>query len=274
MNLYVIAVVLGLIEGVTEFLPVSSTGHLILAGSAFGFTDEKAKVFEIVIQTGAMCAVIWEYRRRFAAVASGLLDDSKAQRFVVKLAIAFVPAAIVGLLFGDSIKQRLFNPTTVAVALIVGGIVMMWAERHQHSASVEEVDTMTWRHALNIGLAQCLALIPGTSRAAATIIGGLYFGLSRRAATEFSFFLAVPTLLAAGAYDLFKGRGLLSSDDVGWFATGVVVSFFAALACVRWLLRFVSSHTFDGFAAYRIAFGLLILIGVQAGWLGWEPTER
>lgn len=270
MNLYLVAVILGLVEGVTEFLPVSSTGHLIVAGTVLGFAGDKAKLFEIVIQTGAMCAVIWEYRARFAAVASGLLSDSNAQAFVLQLTVAFLPAAVVGLVFGDSIKAHLFNPTTVAVALIAGGFVMMWAERRQHRVSVSEVENITLQQALKIGGAQCLALIPGTSRAAATIIGGLYFGLSRRAATEFSFFLAVPTLMAAGAYDLFKERELLSAADAGWFATGILVSFFAALGCVRWLMRFVGSHTFDGFAAYRIVFGVLILIGVQAGWFAWS----
>ena len=271
--MYLIAVILGLVEGVTEFLPVSSTGHLILAGSLLGFTSEKAQVFEIVVQTGAMCAVIWEYRARFAALAAGMFNNSTAQAFILQVAIAFLPAAIVGLLAGDRIKEHLFNPTAVAVALIVGGVVMFWAERRPHRVTVHNVEDMTWREALKIGCAQCLALIPGTSRAAATIIGGLWFGLSRRAATEFSFFLAVPTLLAAGAYDLFKERALLSASDAGWFAAGTLVSFVSALACVRWLLRFISSHDFTAFAAYRVVFGLIILITAGAGWIDWSSDR-
>ena len=273
VELYVIAIILGLVEGVTEFLPVSSTGHLILAGHLLHFTSEKAKVFEIVIQTGAMCAIVWEYRVRFATLATGIVRDAKAQGFVLQLAIAFLPAAIVGLLAGDRIKEHLFNPIAVALALIVGGLVMYWAERRQPQVRVPEVGDMTWRDALKIGCAQCLALIPGTSRAAATIVGGLLFGLSRRAATEFSFFLAVPTLLAAGAYDLFQHRDLLSRADIGWFAVGTLVAFASALVCVRWLLRFISSHDFTAFAAYRIAFGVLVLVTAATGLVSWTADD-
>lgn len=273
MDVYLTAIVLGLVEGITEFLPVSSTGHLILAGHLLQFTSEKAKVFEIVIQTGAMLAVVWEYRAHFATTALGVFRDASARQFVVRLAVAFLPAAVVGLLAGDFIKERLFNPTTVALALVLGGIAMFWAERRQHTITVQQVGDMTWREAFKIGCAQCLALIPGTSRAAATIIGGLLFGLSRRAATEFSFFLAVPTLVAAGAYDLFKERDLLSSTDVGWFALGTLVAFVSALACVRWLLRFISSHDFTVFAAYRVAFGLLVLVTGYTGVVSWTAED-
>ncbi len=210
VELYVIAIILGLVEGITEFLPVSSTGHLILAGHLLHFTTEKAEVFEIVIQTGAMFAVVWEFRVRFATLATGMFHDSEAQRFIAQLAIAFLPAACIGLLAGDRIKEHLFNPIAVALALIIGGIVMFWAERRQHHVLVPTVGDMTWRDALKIGCAQCLALIPGTSRAAATIIGGLLFGLSRRAATEFSFFLAVPTLLAAGLRPVSASRAVVA----------------------------------------------------------------
>jgi undecaprenyl-diphosphatase len=274
VSLYVAAIILGLVEGITEFLPISSTGHLILAGHLLHFTGDKAKVFEIVIQTGAMFAVVWEYRARFGSLARGLVGDPAALRFVALLGIAFTPAAVIGLLAGDAIKEHLFNPITVAIALVTGGVVMLWAERRDHKVVVHHVDDITWRKALQIGCAQCLALIPGTSRAAATIIGGLVFGLSRRAATEFSFFLAVPTLLAAGAYDLVKQRHLLSSADVGWFALGMLVAFVSALACVRWLIRYISSHDFGVFAVYRIVFGLIILITAYTGIVSWSGMDR
>lgn len=269
-DVYLTALLLGVVEGLTEFLPISSTGHLILAGHLLDFTGEKAKVFEIVIQTGAMLAVVWEYRTRFVAVARDVFRSAPAQRFVLHLAVAFLPAAIVGLLVGDVIKEHLFNPTVVAVALIVGGVAIFWAERRRHVVTAERVEDMTWRDALQIGGAQCLALIPGTSRAAATIIGGLLFGLSRRAATEFSFFLAVPTLLAAGGYDLFQERHLLSAADAGWFGLGTFVAFVSALVCVRWLLRFISAHDFTMFAWYRIVFGLIVLITDYTAVVTWS----
>src|SRR6187455_3811472 len=205
------ALILGVIEGLTEFLPVSSTGHLILASDLLGFNDEKGKIFELVIQTGAMLAIVWEYRVKFAGLLSGITRDRKAQQFVLNLAIAFMPAAVLGLLLGKYIKAALFKPVPVAIAFIVGGLIILWAERRTHAITVESVDDMTWRDALKVGCAQAFALIPGTSRSGATIIGGLLFGLSRRAATEFSFFLAIPTLLAACAYSLWKSRDLLSA---------------------------------------------------------------
>ena len=256
---------MGIVEGLTEFLPVSSTGHLILAGHLLGFTGEKAKVFEIVIQTGAMLSVIWYYRARFAAALTGVFTDRRAQRFIVNLVVAFLPAAVLGLAAGKYIKAYLFKPTPVALAFFIGGLAILWAERRRHRIRVEDVDDMTWIDALKVGCAQCLALIPGTSRSGATIIGGLLFGLSRKAAAEFSFFLAVPTLLAAGAYDLYKNRALLSAGDAGWFAAGSVAAFVSAFLCVRWLLRFISSHDFTPFAWYRIAFAIVVLV---TGWTG------
>jgi undecaprenyl-diphosphatase len=263
------ALVMGIVEGLTEFLPVSSTGHLILAGSLLGFTSEKAKVFEIVIQTGAMFAVLLYYRSRFARVAAGLLTDANARRFAVNLLIAFLPAAIVGVLAGKYIKAYLFRPVPVALAFILGGLVILWAERRKHRVRVEDVDRMTPLDALKIGCAQCLALIPGTSRAGATIIGGLLFGLSRKSATEFSFFLAVPTLIAAGAYDLYKQRALLSAADAGWFTVGSLAAFISAFLCVRWLLRYISTHDFTVFAWYRIAFGIVVLLTAWTGAIHW-----
>jgi undecaprenyl-diphosphatase len=254
---------------VTEFLPISSTGHLILAGDLLGFTSEKAKVFEVVIQTGAILAVIWYYRARFARVLSGMTGNRNSLRFVVNLLIAFLPAAVLGLLTGKYIKAHLFKPLPVALAFLIGGLAILWAERRRHRIHVDRVDDMTGADAFKVGCAQCLALIPGTSRAGATIIGGLLFGLSRQAATEFSFFLAVPTLLAAGAYDLYKNRALLSPADAGWFAAGLIAAFVSAFLCVRWLLRYISSHDFTAFAWYRIAFALIVLVTAWTGVVSW-----
>lgn len=264
------ALILGIVEGLTEFLPVSSTGHLILAGDLLGFDDAKAKVFEIVIQTGAMLAIVWEYRSRFAHVLARFPTEPTARRFVMNLAIAFMPAAVIGLAFEHAIKQRLFSAVPVALAFIVGGFVILWAERRNHRTRVEKVDDMTWKDALKVGFAQAFALIPGTSRSGATIIGGMLFGLSRRAATEFSFFLAVPTLVAAGAYDLFKHRALLSANDLGMFAVGSAAAFVAAFLCVRWLIRYVATHDFRPFAWYRIAFGLVVLWTAYSGAVNWS----
>ena len=269
--LWIKVVILGIVEGLTEFLPVSSTGHLIIVGQLLGFNDEKGKIFEIVIQTGAMLAIVWEYRVKFAGVVRGLASDRKAQRFVFNLAIAFMPAAILGLAFGKYIKAALFKPVPVALAFIVGGVIILWAERRKHAITVQSVDDMTWKDALKVGCAQAFALIPGTSRSGATIIGGLFFGLSRRAATEFSFFLAVPTLIAAGAYDLFKNRALFNASDIGMLAVGMAVSFISAFLCVRWLLRYIASHDFTPFAWYRIAFGLIVLATGYSGIVNWEP---
>ena len=267
------ALILGIVEGLTEFLPVSSTGHLILAASLLNAHDEKGKVFELVIQSGAMLAIVWEYRRRFAGALTGLASEAAAQRFVRNLAIAFLPAALLGLAFGGLIKAHLFHAVPVAIAFIAGGLVILWVERRPAArapARVTEVDAMSALDAFKVGCAQAVALIPGTSRSGATIIGGMLFGLSRRAATEFSFFLAVPTLLAAGAYDLIKHRALLSAADVPMFAVGLLAAFASALLCVRWLLRYIASHDFTLFAWYRIAFGLLILATAWGGWVDWS----
>ena len=263
------ALILGVVEGLTEFLPVSSTGHLILAGELLDFNDERGKLFEIVIQSGAILAVVWEYRARVVSVLAGLGRERLANRLVLNLAIAFTPLAALGLLFGKAIKAQLFNAPAVASAFIVGAFFILWAERRSHTVRVESVDEMTPLDALKMGLAQALALIPGTSRSGATIIGGLFFGLSRRAATEFSFFLAIPTLIVATIYQLYKERALLSMDDVGMWAVGFVAAFVSAFLCVRWLLRFISSHDFTPFAWYRIAFGIVVLVTWQLDLVAW-----
>jgi undecaprenyl-diphosphatase len=253
------AAILGIVEGFTEFLPISSTGHLILAGELLDFNDEKGKAFLIMIQTGAMLAVIWQYRVKFFQLAIGMFHRRDEQIFIFRLFIAFLPAAIIGLLFGDFIKAYLFGAIPVAVALIVGAIVILVVERFYKDWHIEHLDQVGWRYALLIGLAQCFALLPGVSRAGATIIGGMVCGLSRKAATEFSFFLAVPTLIAAGGYDLLKHRGDFSADDAAIIAVGLIVSFVSALVCIRWLLRYVASHNFSVFAWYRIGLGIIIL---------------
>jgi undecaprenyl-diphosphatase len=263
------ALILGIVEGLTEFLPVSSTGHLILAGDLLGFNDERGKLFEIVIQTGAILAVCWEYRAKLGAVAAGLGGDPAARRFVANLAIAFLPLAVLGLLFGKAIKAHLFQPVPVALAFIAGAFIILWAERRQHVIRVNSVDELGWQDALKLGFAQAFALIPGTSRSGATIIGGLLFGLSRKAATEFSFFLAIPTLFIASAYQLWKERHLLNMDDLGMWAVGFVSAFVSAFLCVRWLLRYISTHDFTFFAWYRIAFGLIVLGTAYTGVVDW-----
>lgn len=264
------ALILGVVEGLTEFLPVSSTGHLILAGDLLGFRDERARVFEIVIQTGAMLAICWEYRVKFLGVLAGLRSDRTAQRFALNLFIAFLPAAVLGLAFIKVIKAQLFHAVPVALAFIVGAFVILWAERRNHRVRVEHVDDMTWKDALKVGIAQAFALIPGTSRSGATIIGGMLFGLSRKAATEFSFFLAVPTLVAAGAYDFWKHRALFDAGDLGMLAVGSIAAFVSAFLCVRWLLRYISSHDFVMFAWYRIVFGLVVLGTAYSGMVDWS----
>ncbi len=263
------ALILGIVEGLTEFLPISSTGHLILVSDLLNFNDERGKLFDIVIQTGAILAVCWEYRAKFGKVATGLSSDRDARRFVLNLFIAFLPLALLGLVFGKAIKAHLFQPIPVALAFIIGGIFILWAERREHVIRIQSVDEITWSDALKLGLAQALALIPGTSRAGATIIGGLFFGLSRKAATEFSFFLAVPTLFAASLYELWKERALLNSNDIGMWAVGLVAAFISAFLCVRWLLRYISSHDFSIFAWYRIVFGLVVIGTAYAGWVNW-----
>jgi undecaprenyl-diphosphatase len=268
----VCALVLGVVEGLTEFLPISSTGHLILAGDLLGFNDDRAKVFDIVIQTGAMFAIIWEYRARFAKVLTGLFSDPAARRFVTNLVVAFMPAAFLGLAFGKMIKTHLFKPVPVALAFIVGGLIILWIERRPRTVTIQSVDEMTWKDALKVGFAQAFALVPGTSRSGATIVGGMLFGLSRRAATEFSFFLAVPTLIAAGVYDLIKNRALLSVDDIGMFAVGGVTAFVSAFLCVRWLLRYITTHDFRVFAWYRIVFGGAVLLTAYTGLVNWSVS--
>ena len=266
------AAVMGVVEGLTEFLPISSTGHLILAGALLGFDDAKAKVFDIAIQTGAIFAVILVYWEKIYATVKALPYQAEAQRFVLNVFIAFFPAVILGLLFGKFIKENLFNPWVVATTFIVGGFIILWAERRPPSTiRIRAVEDMRGRDALMVGLVQCLAMIPGTSRSGATIIGGMLLGLSRKAATDFSFFLAIPTLIGAGAYSLYKERALLSVEDVPMFATGLIVSFISAWICVRWLLKYIASHSFEIFAWYRIAFGLVVLFTAWTGLVSWAP---
>ena len=268
--LWIQAAIMGIVEGLTEFLPISSTGHLILAGSLLGFTGEKVKVFEIAIQTGAIFAVILVYWPRLRDTARGITTSRQAQRFARNVLVAFVPAVVLGLAFGKAIKAHLFTPQVVASTFILGGLVILWVERRLKPAvRIRSIDEMTALDALKVGLAQCLALVPGTSRSGATIIGGMLFGLSRQAATEFTFFLAIPTLIGAGAYSLVKERALLSMADLPLFAIGLVFSFLSAWLCVRWLLRYVATHDFVPFAWYRIAFGLLILLTAWGGWVDW-----
>ena len=261
MNELLQALILGIVEGLTEFLPVSSTGHLILAGELIGATSERWDVFKIVIQTGAMLAVLWEYRARFFRV------DVRLYR---NLVVAFIPAAVLGLLFSKAIKTHLFHAVPVALAFIIGGIIILAVERRSFRPRVENAADMTWLDALKVGIAQCFALIPGTSRSGATIIGGMLFGLSRRAATEFSFFLAVPTLVAAGGYDFLKNRALFTAADAGIFTVGSVAAFISAFVVVRWLIRYVSTHDFKPFAWYRIAFGVMVLLTAWLGWVDWR----
>jgi undecaprenyl-diphosphatase len=265
------AAVMGVVEGLTEFLPISSTGHLILAGELLDFTDAKAKVFEIAIQSGAILAVVIVYWRRLAAAVLHLPDSVGARRFVLNVLIGFLPAALVGLLAYKAIKLHLFNAPVVAASFIVGGFIILWAEKRQQNRPprVEQVDTMTALDALKVGLVQCLGMIPGTSRSGATIIGGMLLGLSRRAATDFSFFLAIPTLVGAGAYSLWKERALLSAADLPMFAVGFIMAFASAWICVQWLLRYISSHRFTVFAWYRIAFGVIVLATHFGGWVDW-----
>jgi len=266
------ALILGIVEGLTEFLPISSTGHLILVGDLLDFNDEKGKMFEIMIQCGAILAVCWEYRAKFIGVLAGLTSQPAAQRFVLNLFVAFLPAAILGLLFGKHIKVVLFKPIPVAIAFIVGALVILWAERRDHRVTVQTVDEMRWTDALKVGIAQAFALIPGTSRAGATIIGGMLFGLSRRAATEFSFFLAVPVLFAASAYEFVKNRELFDRHDLGLFGVGFIAAFVSAFFCVRWLLRYISSHDFTVFAWYRIVFGLTVLVTAYTHLVDWTAS--
>ncbi len=288
--LLVKAGIMGLVEGLTEFLPISSTGHLILAGALLGFDDEKGKVFDIAIQTGAIFAVIWVYWQKIRETVVTLPSSKQAQRFALNVLIAFLPAVVLGLLFGKAIKAHLFTPVVVASTFIIGGFIILWAEKRQKAetyvpisihddlvesmkttgtVTIHSVDAMTPLDALKVGLVQCLAMIPGTSRSGATIIGGMLLGMSRKAATDFSFYLAIPTLIGAGAYSLYKERALLSWADAPMFGVGLVVSFISAWLCIRWLLRFIATHSFVGFAYYRIGFGLLVLLTSWQGWIRW-----
>ena len=274
LPLLVKALILGVVEGLTEFLPISSTGHLILASSLLGFHGEKAKLFSVAIQTGAMVAVIVYFRARIGATLIGFGRDQRATRFAINVLIAFLPAAVLGLLFAKTIKQHLFSPVPVAAAFIVGGLIIMWAEARAARATsrprVSDIDQLAPIDALKLGLAQATALIPGTSRSGATIIGGMVFGFSRRCATEFSFYLGIPTLMGAGAYSVWKQRALLNWADLPMFAVGTVFAFFSAWLCIRWLIRYVSTHDFTAFAWYRIAFGAVVLVTAWGGWVEWK----
>jgi undecaprenyl-diphosphatase len=267
------SLILGVVEGITEFLPISSTGHQIIVADLIEFSGERAMAFNIIIQLGAILAVVWEFRRKIIEVVVGLPRVSEAQRFTANLVIAVLPAVILGVSFADLIHQYLFNPITVAAALIVGGMVMLWAERREHVIHAESVDDMSWKDALKVGCAQCLAMIPGTSRSGATIIGGLLFGMSRKAATEFSFFLAMPTMVGAAVYSGYKYRELFRPVDLPVFAIGFVTSFIFAMIAVRALLKFIGNHSYAVFAWYRIGFGLLILATWQLHLIDWSTAQ-
>ncbi|EPL07200.1 undecaprenyl-diphosphate phosphatase [Pseudomonas sp. CF161] len=267
------ALILGVVEGLTEFLPISSTGHQIIVADLLDFGGERAMAFNIIIQLGAILAVVWEFRRKIFDVVVGLPRQRSAQRFTVNLLIAFFPAVVLGVIFADLIHQYLFNPITVATALVVGGVIMLWAERREHEVHAHSVDDITWQDALKVGFAQCLAMIPGTSRSGSTIIGGLLFGLSRKTATEFSFFLAMPTMVGAAVYSGYKYRHLFQPDDMPVFAIGFVTAFIFAMIAVKGLLKFIASHSYAAFAWYRIVFGLLILATWQFGWVDWAAAK-
>ncbi len=273
-TLLIKAAIMGVVEGLTEFLPISSTGHLILAGALLGFDDDKAKVFDIAIQTGAILAVILVYWQKIRETVLRLPTERQAQQFALNVLIAFIPAVLLGLLFGKAIKAHLFTPEAVASTFILGGFIILWAEKRQASAAtaprILDVDAMSTRDALKVGLVQCLAMIPGTSRSGATIIGGMLLGLSRKAAIDFSFYLAIPTLIGAGAYSLYKDRALLSVADLPMFGVGLVFAFVSAWICIRWLLRFIATHSFVGFAWYRIVFGILVLATSWTGVVQWS----
>lgn len=268
------AALMGVVEGLTEFLPISSTGHLILVGALLDLQGDKAKVFEVVIQVGAILAVLSIYAAKLREVIVGLpRGEERARRFTANMLLGFAPAAVMGVLLADLIKDVLFNPLVVATGFIVGGLIILWAEHWQRDGRhvrIHEADDVGWRDALKVGLVQCLALIPGTSRSGATIIGGMLLGLSRKAATEFSFFLAIPMIVGAAVYDLARHRALLQMTDLPWFAVGLIVSWLSAWVCVRWLLHFVARHSFVVFGWYRIAFGLIVLGTAWAGWVDWR----
>jgi undecaprenyl-diphosphatase len=271
--LLVKAAIMGIVEGLTEFLPVSSTGHLILAGHLLGLQGERDKVFEIAIQTGAILAVIIVYWQKIRSTLVALPSQGEAQRFALNVLVAFIPAVVLGLGLGKLIKEHLFTPGVVATTFILGGFIILWAEGRRHPAvRIHEVEQMRWTDALKLGLVQCLALVPGTSRSGATIIGGMLLGLSRKAATDFSFYLAIPTLIGAGVYSLYKERAALGMDDIPMFLVGLLFSFVSAWLCVRWLLRYISTHDFKPFAWYRIAFGIVVLLTSWTGWIQWTAA--
>ena len=267
------ALILGVVEGLTEFLPISSTGHQIIVADLLDFGGERAMAFNIIIQLGAILAVVWEFRRKILDVVVGLPTQPNARRFTANLLIAFLPAVVLGVVFADLIHEYLFNPVTVAAALVVGGVVMLWAERREHEVHAHSVDDITWKDALKVGFAQCLAMIPGTSRSGSTIIGGLLFGLSRKTATEFSFFLAMPTMVGAAVYSGYKYRDLFQPADLPVFAIGFVTAFIFAMIAVKGLLRFIANHSYAAFAWYRIVFGLLILATWQFAWVDWTAAQ-
>lgn len=267
------ALILGVVEGLTEFLPISSTGHQIIVADLLDFGGERAMAFNIIIQLGAILAVVWEFRGKILDVVTGLPTQRNAQRFTANLLIAFLPAVVLGVMFADLIHHYLFNPITVATALVIGGVIMLWAERREHEVHAETVDDITWKDALKVGFAQCLAMIPGTSRSGSTIIGGLLFGLSRKTATEFSFFLAMPTMVGAAVYSGYKYRDLFQPADLPVFAIGFVTSFIFAMIAVKGLLKFIASHSYAAFAWYRIGFGLLILATWKFGWIDWASAQ-
>jgi undecaprenyl-diphosphatase len=268
------ALILGLVEGITEFLPISSTGHLILTRTLLGLEGDTINRSLIIIQGAAILAVLWEYRVKLWDTACRVFTQQGAQRFVLNLIIAFIPAAVLGLLFKKKIEAVLFAPIPVALALVIGGVVILWAERRQHIETIPTADDVKPFDALKVGLIQCLSLVPGTSRSAATILGGLFIGMSRLAATEFSFFLAIPTLLAATGYELYEARHELSWAGAGPLAFSAVVAFISALLSIRFLLRFISRHSFAGFAWYRIIFGGIILAAWAFGWLHFDASSK
>lgn len=272
-NILLIALMLGLVEGLTEFLPISSTGHLILAGQLLGFSGEKAKVFMIAIQLAAILAVVWEYRAKLGHVATSVHTDPASRRLAMNLLAGFLPAAVLGFLFYKEIKGYLFNPIVVASALVIGGVLILWAERRKHTVTIETVDALNWQRALAVGFAQALAMVPGTSRSGATIIGGLFLGLSRKTAAEFSFLLAIPTMFAATAYDLYKNWRLFDVNDVPLFAIGAVAAFASALIAIRTLIKFVSRHDYTVFAWYRIVFGGVVLATAYTGLVDWSAAH-
>jgi undecaprenyl-diphosphatase len=270
------AIILGLVEGFTEFLPISSTGHLILANSLLNFNIDHVKSFMVVVQMGAIFAVLIEFRMRIVNTISGIGKDAIAQRFAINVMVACLPVIVLAKIFGDFIESKMFTPLVVALAFIIGGVVILFVESisaktNWQNARIQTLDDLNWRDALKVGLAQCLAvLFPGTSRSGATIIGGMLLGIPRKVATEFSFFLALVVLSGAGVYSLIKDRHFLLVSDAGYWGLGLLAAFASAYFCIRWLIKFVSTHSFTGFAWYRIAFGGFILLSYWQGWIDWS----